>query len=76
MTVLQHRAAKWFLIFFLGIMPLLTLVQLEAQAATEVYVVYSARDNAEKDKLMKTLPKNISTKAFNINFLAFADYSG
>lgn len=76
MMVLQHRVAKWFLVFFIGILPLFPLGQSKAQADTEVYVVYSARDKADKDKLMKALPKNISIKAFNIDFLAFADYSG
>lgn len=76
MIALQQRTAKWIWVFLFSSILLFTLTQSKAQAETEVYVVYAGKGNLGKNKLMAALPKNISAKAFNINFLAFADYSG
>lgn len=42
----------------------------------DVYVVYSGRDRADKNELMRALPEELSVKAYNADLLAIADYSG
>ena len=43
---------------------------------TDVYLIYSGKHKAEKKRLIKAFPKEVSVKAYNADLLAVADYSG
>ncbi len=75
MMAFNRQTTKWILTMFLGVF-ILILSTTETRAATDVFVVYNGDNTAEKDKIMNALPKKISAKAYNVDFLAFTDYSG
>ena len=42
----------------------------------DVFVVYASSERAQKTELLQTLPRGLSVKAYNVDLLALADYSG
>lgn len=42
----------------------------------DLYVVYTGKYKKEKDRLLSVLPKDLTVKAYNTDFLVLADYSG
>ena len=42
----------------------------------DVYIVYASSDRAAKNELTDALPEGLSSKSYNSNLLALADYSG
>lgn len=45
-------------------------------AGLDAYIVYAGKSKAEKKQLLKDLPDDLSVKAYNVDLLAVADYSG
>lgn len=44
--------------------------------ATDVYLIYSGKNKADKKLFKKAFPKDIKIKTYNADLLAVADYSG
>ena len=42
----------------------------------DLYILYSGTSKKEKETMVKSLPEDISKKSYNVDLLAFADYSG
>ncbi len=76
MMAFNRRTTKRIATLLFGLFILFGVIDASAQAATDIFVVYTGRNTAEKDQLMNALPKNISTRAYNVDYLAFSDYTG
>lgn len=76
MIVFKRRITKWIWLLFLSIFMLVGLLDVKAQASANIFIAYTGTTADLKDKLIKTLPKQIPVKAYNVNLLAIMDFSG